>query len=81
MTPVVRSRGGVVVLGLLLATVVAACASDDPGPKPAQARPTGPTETAPSPTTGSTGAEPAEPVERRLIAEAAHMSTVRSKES
>ena len=65
MTPTVRSRGGVVVAGLLLATVLAACASDDPAlPKPAQAPPTGPTGTAPSPTTGPTGAEPAEPVER-----------------
>ena len=68
MTPAVRSRGGVVVLGLVLATVLAtvlaACASDDPAPKPAPARPTRPTEMAPSPTTGPTGAEPAEPVER-----------------
>jgi len=65
VTPAVRSRGSVVVLGLLLATVLAACASDDSAPpKPAQARPTGPTDIAPSPTTGPTGAEPAEPVER-----------------
>ena len=64
MTPAVRSRAGVVVLGLVLAAVLAACASDDPAPKPAQAPPTGPTATGPSPTTGPTGAEPAEPVER-----------------
>jgi D-alanyl-D-alanine carboxypeptidase len=65
VTPVARSRGAVVVLALLLATVLAACASDDPATaKPAEARPTGPTEIAPSPTTGPTGAEPAEPVER-----------------
>jgi hypothetical protein len=65
VTPAVRSRGGVVVLGLLLATVLAACASDDPAlPKPAKAPPTGPTGTAPSPTIGPSGAEPAEPVER-----------------
>jgi D-alanyl-D-alanine carboxypeptidase len=65
VTPAVRSGGGVIVLGLVLATVLAACASDDPAsPKAAQAPPTGPTETAQSPTTGPTGTEPAEPVER-----------------
>ena len=66
MTPAVRSRGGVVVLGLVLATALAACASSDDTepPKAAQAPPTGPTATAPTPTIGPTGAEPAEPVER-----------------
>jgi len=61
-----RSQRGVVVLGLVLAVVLAACASsDDPAPpKAAQAPPTGPTATTPSPTTGPTGAEHAEPVER-----------------
>jgi len=62
----VRSRGGAVVLGLVLAAALAACASSDDTepPKAAQDPPTGPTSIAPSPTTGPTGAEPAEPVER-----------------
>jgi D-alanyl-D-alanine carboxypeptidase len=66
VTPAVRSGGGAVVLGLVLATVLAACASSDDTepPEGTQAPPTGPTATASSPTTGPTGAEPAEPLER-----------------
>jgi hypothetical protein len=66
VTSAIRSQRGVVVLGLVLAVVLAACASpDEPAPpKAAQAPATGPTATTPSPTTGPTGAEHGEPVER-----------------
>ena len=63
-----RSRG--VLLATVLATMLGACATSgdteppQASPKPAQAPPTGPTETAPSLTTGPAGADPAEPVER-----------------
>src|SRR4029453_12557789 len=54
VTPAVRSGGGAVVLGLVLATLRAACASPDDTnpPEPTKAPPPGPTATAPSPTTG-----------------------------
>ena len=57
-----RSRG--VLLSTVLATMLGACATSgdtEPpqvSPEPAQAPPTGPTETAPSLTTGPAGADP-----------------------
>ena len=70
VTTATRSRRGAMVLGLVLATTLAACASSGdaapprPSPRADRAQPTGPTGTAPSPATGPTGAEPTGPVER-----------------
>ena len=65
MTPAVRSRGAVVVLGLLLATVLAACASDDPAPRsPPRLRPPDPPSRRRAPPPDRPAPNPPEPVER-----------------
>ena len=70
VTTAKRSRRGAVVLGLVLVTMLAACASSGdaapprPSPKADRAASTGPTGMAPSPATGPSGAGLTGPVER-----------------